>query len=92
MNRSAWMGRILPRMQAEYRQRHDGIRPEILQLLKDSGISSAGTDVSGYYAKRAQPENPIVGKQITPMQDVPDLQMDAETDVELKLGQMFFLA
>ena len=36
MERFAWMGRIKPGMQKEYKKRHDEIWPEMVELLKST--------------------------------------------------------
>jgi L-rhamnose mutarotase len=38
MERFAWMEKIKPGMQAEYKRRHDAIWPEMKALLKSAGI------------------------------------------------------
>ena len=53
MERFAWMGKIKPGMQAEYKRRHDAIWPEMKALLKSAGIRnysiwSDGELVFGY--------------------------------------------
>lgn len=54
MERKAWMGRIKPGMQAEYKRRHDQLWPEMRAMLKEAGIRnytiwSDGNLLFGYY-------------------------------------------
>lgn len=104
MERFAWMGKIKPGMQAEYKRRHDAIWPEMKALLKSAGIRnysiwSDGEMVFGYYecergiaeAERTQAESPIVDRWNAYMADVLELVMDSATGAQPKLQQMFLL-
>ena len=104
MERFAWMGRIKPGKQQEYKRRHDEIWPEMVELLHKAGISnytiwSDGDLLFGYYecrlgiahAEKTQAESPIVDKWNAYMEDVLDLVMDPVTGAQPKLQQMFFM-
>lgn len=105
MERFAWMGKIKPGMEKEYKRRHDEIWPEMKELLKKAGIAnytiwSDGVTLFGYYecekgiefAEKTQAGSPIVDRWNEYMQDVLELEMDPETGAQPKLKQMFFLA
>ena len=102
--RFAWMGRIRPGMQEEYKRRHDAIWPEMKALLKQAGIRnysiwSDGDVLFGYYecekgiafAERTQAQSPVVDRWNAYMQDVLELVMDPETGAQPKLAQIFLL-
>lgn len=104
MERFAWMGKIKPGMEKEYKRRHDEIWPEMKELLKSAGIAnytiwSDGVTLFGYYecekgiefAEKTQAGSPIVDRWNEYMQDVLELEMDPETGAQPKLKQMFFL-
>ena len=104
MERFAWMGKIKPGMEKEYKRRHVEIWPEMKELLKKAGIAnytiwSDGVTLFGYYecekgiefAEKTQAGSPIVDKWNDYMQDVLELEMDPETGAQPKLKQMFFL-
>ena len=105
MERFAWMGRIKPGMQAEYKRRHDEIWPELVALLKEAGIYnysiwSDGDRLFGYYecekgieyATRVQAESPIVDKWNEYMKDVMVMPLDPETGAQPHLEEVFYLA
>ena len=105
MERFAWMGKIKPGMEKEYKRRHDEIWPEMKDLLKQAGIAnytiwSDGVTLFGYYecekgieyAEKTQAGSPVVDRWNEYMQDVLELEMDPETGAQPKLKQMFFLA
>ena len=104
MERFAWMGRIKPGMEAEYKRRHDEIWPEMVELLKSAGIRnytiwSDGDLLFGYYecekgiefAEKTQAGSPIVDRWNGYMEDVLDLVMDPVTGAQPKLKQMFLM-
>lgn len=54
MEKIIWKGEILPGMRDEYIRRHNEIWPEMIQVLKDSGIKNYsiwnnGNELIGYY-------------------------------------------
>ena len=78
MERFAWMGKIKPGMEKEYKRRHDEIWPEMKELLKKAGIAnytiwSDGVTLFGYYecekgiefAEKTQAGSPIVDNGMT---------------------------
>ena len=102
MERFAWMGKIKPGMQAEYKRRHDAIWPEMKALLKSAGIRnysiwSDGELVFGYYecekgaeyAARIQRESPVVEKWDEYMKDILIMEKDPETGAQPLLTQVF---
>lgn len=104
MERFAWMGRIKPGMQQEYKRRHDAIWPEMVEVLRAAGIRnytiwSDGDRLFGYYecekgiafAEKTQAESPVVDRWNEYMQDVLELEMDPVTGAQPKLERMFFL-
>ena len=104
MERFAWMGRIKPGMQAEYKRRHDEIWPEMTELLKSAGICnytiwSDGDILFGYYecekgsafAEKTQAQSPVVDRWNEYMDDVLELVMDPVTGAQPKLRQMFLM-
>lgn len=104
MERFAWMGRIKPGQQAEYKKRHDEIWPEMTALLKEAGIKnytiwSDGEMLFGYYecekgiafAEKTQARSPVVDRWNVYMQDVLELVMDPVTGAQPKLQQMFLM-
>ena len=104
MERFAWMGRIKPGKQEEYKRRHDEIWPEMVELLKRAGIRnytiwSDGNVLFGYYecekgiefAEKTQASSPIVNKWNVYMDDVLELVMDPVTGAQPKLMQMFLM-
>lgn len=104
MERKAWMGRIKPGMQEEYKRRHDNIWPEMKEVLKAAGISnytiwSDGDLLFGYYecekgldyANKVQAESPVVDRWNVYMDDVLELVMDPVTGAQPELQRMFFM-
>ena len=104
MERFAWMGRIKPGMQEEYKRRHDAIWPEMKELLKSAGIRnysiwSDGHIVFGYYecekgiafAEKTQAQSTVVDRWNEYMDDVLELVMDPETGAQPMLRQMFLI-
>lgn len=47
MERIAFVMRVKPGQEAEYRRRHEGVWPEMLQALKDAGCSNYSIYVKG---------------------------------------------
>ena len=104
MERFAWMGRIKPGMQEEYKRRHDAIWPEMKEMLKSAGIRnysiwSDGRVVFGYYecekgiafAEKTQAQSTVVDRWNEYMDDVLELVMDSETGAQPMLRQMFLM-
>ena len=104
MERFAWMGRIKPGMEAEYKRRHDEIWPEMVELLKSAGICnytiwSDGDLLFGYYecekgiefAEKTQANSPIVDRWNEYMKDILELEMDPVTGAQPKLKKRFLM-
>ena len=104
MERYAWMGRIRPGKREEYKRRHDEIWPEMVELLKSSGIRnytiwSDGDVLFGYYecekgvafAEKTQANSPVVDRWNAWMADVLDMVMDPVTGAQPRLEQMFLM-
>lgn len=104
MERYAWKGRILPGMKDEYVRRHDEIWPELVETLKEAGISNytiwnVGDTLFGYYecekgiayAQSVQKNSPVVARWNVYMKDVLDLEMDPVTGAQPRLERVFFM-
>ena len=88
----------------EYRRRHAEIWPEMVQVLKEAGISNytiwnSGNGLFGYYecekgaeyAAKVQAESPVVARWNDYMQDILLMEMDPETGAQPLLRQVFLL-
>ena len=88
----------------EYRRRHAEIWPEMVQVLKEAGISNytiwnSGNELFGYYecekgaeyAAKVQAESPVVARWNDYMQDILLMEMDPETGAQPLLRQVFLL-
>ena len=102
MDRMAWRGRVKPGRKAEYIRRHNEIWPELKRVLKEAGICNytvfcEGDDLFGYYecekglafAEKTQADSDVVDRWNEYMQDVLDLEMDAQTGAQPKLETVF---
>jgi len=100
--RMAWKGFIKPGKKDEYIRRHNGIWPEMTEVLKQAGICnytifSSGNELFGYYecekgvayAEKAQAGSPVVDKWNEYMKDILELEMDPETGAQPKLEVVF---
>lgn len=104
MEKYAWAAKIKPGKKDEYILRHNNIWPELVEVLKEAGISNYsiwidGDNLFGYYecekgveyAAKTQAESPIVDKWNEYMKDVMEMVMDPVTGAQPKLGQVFEL-
>ena len=104
MEKYAWSAKIKPGTEAEYVKRHNEIWPEMVELLKASGIKNytiwlTGTTLFGYYecekgidfAAKAQANSPVVDKWNEYMQDVMEMPLDPVTGAQPKLVNVFTL-
>ena len=104
MERFAWMGKIKPGMEKEYKRRHDEIWPEMKELLKKEGIAnytiwSDGVTLFGYYecekgiefATKTQAGSPIVEKWNAYMDNVMEMPLDPVTGAQPQLVKVFTL-
>lgn len=102
MERYAWKATVKPGKLAEYRRRHDEIWPEMKEVLREAGISNytiwnVGDDLFGYYecqkgadyAARVQAESPVVARWNRYMEDVMEMEPDAETGAQPLMTQVF---
>lgn len=102
MEKYAWRARILDGMFEEYVRRHDEIWPELLDVLKEAGITNYtiwnnGNDLFGYYecrqgiehAAAVQAQSIVVDKWNAYMKDVMVMQMDPETGAQPLMKQVF---
>ena len=87
MEKYAWKARVLDGKLEEYRRRHDEIWPEMVEVLKEAGISnytiwSVGSDLFGYYecekgvayAAATQTASPVVARWNEYMKDVMEME------------------
>ncbi len=104
MERYAWKAAVRDGMIDEYRRRHAEIWPEMVQVLKEAGISNytiwnSGNELFGYYecekgaeyAAKVQAESPVVARWNDYMQDILLMEMDPETGAQPLLRQVFLL-
>lgn len=104
MERYAWKAVIIDGKKEEYIKRHNNIWPELVNLLKEAGISNysiwiTGNEVFGYYecekgaeyAAKKQAESPIVDKWNEYMKDVMVMIMDPITGAQPKCEEVFYL-
>ena len=101
MERYAWKAKLLPGKLEEYIRRHDEIWPELVEVLKNAGISNytiwqVGNDLFGYYecdsveyAARVQADSPVVDKWNEYMKDVMVMEMDPVTGAQPLMKQVF---
>ncbi len=104
MERYAWKAAVRDGMIDEYRRRHAEICPEMVQVLKEAGISNytiwnSGNELFGYYecekgaeyAAKVQAESPVVARWNDYMQDILLMEMDPKTGAQPLLRQVFLL-
>ncbi len=104
MERYAWKAILLDGKLEEYKKRHDEIWPEMLEVLKASGIVNysiwnVGNELFGYYeclygaefAAKVQAESPVVDKWNDYMKDVMIMETDSDTGAQPRMEQVFFL-
>ena len=104
MERYAWKARVLEGKLEEYKKRHDEIWPELVEVLKNAGISNytiwqVGNDLFGYYecekgveyAAKVQADSPVVDRWNEYMKDVMVMEMDPETGAQPLMNCVFFM-
>ena len=103
MQRVAFKMKMFPGMEAEYQKRHDEIWPELVGLLKETGISEysifldAETNalfgflkLSNQEAMDNLPNNPIMRRWWDYMKDIMDSNPDG-SPVSLPLKEVFYM-
>ena len=104
MERVAFKMHLLPGKAQEYKMRHDHIWPELVALLRQSGISDyhiyldeeTNTLFGTYLAANLDavnrlPENPVMQKWWQYMADIMESNSD-HSPVSAQLQEMFYLA
>jgi L-rhamnose mutarotase len=103
MEKTAFLMKLKPGFEAEYKKRHDEIWPELSQVLRDAGISDysiyldRATSVLFAVQKRtanhtadALPDHPIVKKWWAYMADIMDTNPD-NSPVSMSLECVFHM-
>ena len=103
MQRHAFKMRLNPGMEAEYTRRHDAIWPELVQLLKDTGISNYSIHLDretntlfGYLERRDDhtmddlPNHPVMKKWWAYMGDIMATNPDG-SPVAIPLNEAFYM-
>ncbi len=103
MQRHAFKMRLNPGMEAEYTRRHDEIWPDLVQLLKDAGISNYSIHLDretnilfGYLERRDDhamddlPSHPVMKKWWAYMGDIMATNPDG-SPVAIPLAETFHL-
>lgn len=103
MQRHAFKMRLNPGMEAEYTRRHDEIWPELVQLLKDTGISNYSIHLDretdtlfGYLERREDhgmddlPNHPVMQRWWAYMGDIMATNPDG-SPVAIPLTETFHL-
>jgi L-rhamnose mutarotase len=104
MQRHAFKMRLNPGMEAEYTRRHDEIWPELVQLLKDTGISNYSIHLDretntlfGYLERRDDhtmadlPNHPVMKRWWAYMGDIMATNPDG-SPVAIPLAETFYMA
>ena len=104
MQRHAFKMRLNPGMEAEYTRRHDEIWPELVQLLRDAGISNYSIHLDretmtlfGYLERRDDhtmddlPNHPVMKKWWAYMGDIMATNPDG-SPVAIPLTETFYMA
>lgn len=104
MQRHAFKMRLNPGMEAEYTRRHDEIWPELVQLLKDTGISNYSIHLDretmtlfGHLERRDDhtmvdlPNHPVMKKWWAYMGDIMATNPDG-SPVAIPLAETFYMA
>ena len=101
MERYAWKAAVRDGMIDEYRRRHAEIWPEMVQVLKEAGISNytiwnSGNELFGYYecdsvqtAAQVQARSAVVERWNEFMKDVMQMDMDPVTGAQPLMRQVF---
>lgn len=103
MQRHAFKMRLNPGMEAEYTRRHDEIWPDLVQLLKDAGISNYSIHLDretntlfGYLERRDDhamddlPNHPVMQRWWAWMGDIMETNPDG-SPVAVPLAETFHL-
>lgn len=103
MQRHAFKMRLNPGMEAEYTRRHDEIWPDLVQLLKDTGISNYSIHLDretntlfGYLERREDhgmddlPNHPVMQRWWAWMGDIMATNPDG-SPVAIPLTETFYL-
>jgi L-rhamnose mutarotase len=103
MQRHAFKMRLNPGMEAEYTRRHDEIWPDLVQLLKDAGISNYSIHLDretntlfGYLERRDDhsmddlPNHPMMKKWWAYMGDIMATNPDG-SPVAVPLDETFYM-
>lgn len=103
MQRHAFKMRLNPGMEAEYTRRHDDIWPDLVQLLKDTGISNYSIHLDretntlfGYLESRDDhtmddlPNHPVMKRWWAYMGDIMATNPDG-SPVAIPLAETFYL-
>ena len=103
MQRVAFKMKMFAGMEAEYQKRHDEIWPELVNLLKETGISEYSIFLDGetnalfgflklsnQEAMDNLPNNPIMRRWWDYMKDIMDSNPDG-SPVSLPLKEVFFM-
>jgi L-rhamnose mutarotase len=104
MQRHAFKMRLNPGMEAEYTRRHDEIWPDLVQLLKDAGISNYSIHLDeetmtlfGYLERRDDhtmddlPNHPVMKRWWAHMGDIMATNPDG-SPVAIPLAETFYLS
>ena len=104
MQRHAFKMRLNPGMEAEYTRRHDEIWPELVDLLREAGISNYSIHLDqetntlfGYLERREDhsmddlPNHPVMRKWWAYMGDIMATNPDG-SPVAIPLSETFFMA
>ena len=104
MQRHAFRMRLNPGMEAEYTRRHDEIWPDLVQLLKDTGISNYSIHLDretntlfGYLERRDDhtmddlPNHPVMKRWWAYMGDIMATNPDG-SPVAIPLAETFHMA
>lgn len=104
MQRHAFKMSLNPGMEAEYTRRHDEIWPELVQLLKDTGISNYSIHLDretltlfGYLERRDDhtmddlPNHPVMKRWWAHMGDIMATNPDG-SPVAIPLAETFYMA
>ena len=103
MQRHAFMMRLNPGMEAEYTRRHDEIWPELLDLLRETGISNYSIHLDretntlfGYLERRDDhtmddlPDHPVMKRWWAYMGDIMATNPDG-SPVAIPLAETFYM-
>lgn len=104
MEKFAWRAKVLDGKLEEYIKRHDEIWPELLEVLKEAGISNYsiwnnGNDLFGYYecnkgiahAAEVQASSPVVDRWNEFMKSVMIMELDSETGAQPLMKKVFYM-